>query len=275
MNAERAPRAPAAATELAILCLAGWALLAAVPLALGGVGLGWDALNHHFYLGWLAVDGVRFDRDFLAASYQSLQFPYLYWPLYQLARHDVPGPLAGAVLASLNVVVLPALWLLARSVVAERSWYGSGMRTLAIALAFMSGVVLSHLDTTANDLYAAIPMVWALAVAVLAFDPGRPGWATPLRLALLSGALAGLAAACKLSNGPLVLVLPVLWALAAGGIRRAAWAILAGGTAVLASFVVFYGYWGWQLWVQHGNPIYYFHDSLFAPLRSWLRWGPP
>ena len=58
--------------------------LAATGIALGHIGLSWDALNHHIYLGWTA-EQPRFDRDYLAALYQGYLFPYLYWPAYKLA----------------------------------------------------------------------------------------------------------------------------------------------------------------------------------------------
>ena len=55
-----------------------------IALSQGGIGLSWDALNHHIYLGWM-VAHPRLDMDFLAAGYQSFQYPLLYWPAYTLA----------------------------------------------------------------------------------------------------------------------------------------------------------------------------------------------
>jgi hypothetical protein len=261
---------PASRVELATVVLLVWAIFVAIPLSLGGIGLGWDALNHQVYLGWIA-NAPRFDRDFLAANYQSFQYPYLYWPLYQLMQHQVPGRWAGAVLASLIVTVVPALWLLARSLVREQTWYGLAMRILAVALAFVSAVVLSHLDSTGNDLLAAIPLVWAVALGLLPFDSSRPAWATPSRLAVLSGALAGMAVAFKLSNGPLAILLPLLW-LGGGGHRpgEKLIAVVLGSLATVASFALCYGYWGWQLWRLYGNPVHPFYPGITAPLRLLL-----
>jgi hypothetical protein len=58
--------------EQVLVVLASAAALAGIPIALGQIGLSWDALNHHIYLGWMA-EHPRFDRDFLAASYQAYQ----------------------------------------------------------------------------------------------------------------------------------------------------------------------------------------------------------
>ena len=260
---------PAGSYELSVLLLVAWLAFAAVPLGLGGIGLGWDALNHHVYLGWIA-DNPRFDRDFLAASYQSFQYPYLYWPLYKLFQAGLSGKWAGVVLVSFNLIAVPPIWLLARACVPERSWYATAMRSLGVALAFLTGVVLSLFDSTPNDLLAAIPFVWAVALAIEPFNAHRPAWITPGRLVLLSGFCAGAAVAFKLSNGPLAILMPLLWGLRgqtiAQRLRNVAW----GSVATLAGVIVCYGFWGVQLWEHYGNPIYPFYDHWFAPLRALL-----
>lgn len=265
--------APRAGAELGALLVFAWAAFLSIPLGLGAIGLSWDALNHHVYLGWIA-DHPRFDRDFLAASYQSFTYPYLYWPFYKLFESDISGKWAGAVLVSINILAVPPLWLLARVCVPERSWYGAAMRWLAVALAFLSGVVLWLFDSTSNDLMAAIPLVWALALAFEAWDAQRPRWLTIRRLVVLSGFCAGAAVAFKLSNGPLAILMPLLWGIPGPGLRRRVANVMLGGLATLAAFFLFYGYWGWQLWSHYGNPMYPFYDYWFAPLRDWLGWRP-
>ena len=260
---------PSRATELVLLVLAAWAAFIAIPLGLGGIGLSWDALNHHMYLGWIA-DSPRFDRDFLAASYQSFQYPYLYWPAFKLYESGMGGAWAGAILASLNVTAVPALWLLARACVPDGGWYGFAMRWLAVALGFLGSVALSMFDTTANDLLAAIPLVWAIALAIeatLALTDRSRLW-----LVVLSGACAGISVAFKLSNGPLAILMPVLWLLPAGSAYRRAGFVFLGCAATLLGFVLAYGPWGWQLWTHYGNPVYPFYDDWFARLRDVVGW---
>lgn len=264
---------PAAAAEVGTLVLVAWAAFVSVPLALGGIGLSWDALNHHVYLGWIA-DQPRFDRDYLAASYQSFTYPYLYWPFFKLFESGMSGRWAGALLVSLNVLAVPPLWLLARVCVPEHSWYGTSMRALAVSLAFMSGVVLSLFDSTSNDLLAAIPLVWGVALALENWHVPRPAWLTPNRLVVLSGVCAGASVALKLSNGPLAILMPLVWGLAPGSACQRMLRFALGSAATLAGFVVLYGPWGWQLWSHYGNPIYPFYDHWFVPIRGWLDWQP-
>lgn len=266
-----APPSPRA--ELLALLALAWIALVCVPVGLGGIGLSWDALNHHVYLGWTA-EHPRFDRDFLATGYQAYQYPYLYWPVYKLYQSGLGGQWAGAILVSLNLLAVPPLWLIARTCVAEKSWYGSSMRWLAVVLAFLGNVVLSMFDTTANDLLAGIPLVWAVALALEPLDSQRGGWLSTSRLIVLSGLCAGVAVAFKLSNGPLAILLPLLWGLHGPSLRRRGLHIVQGSIATLVGYFVAYGYWGWQLWVHFGNPIYPFYGHWFAPVQTWLGWHP-
>jgi hypothetical protein len=265
--------APRPGVELGALLLFAWAAFVSIPLGLGAIGLSWDALNHHVYLGWIA-DSPRFDRDFLAASYQSFTYPYLYWPFYKLFESGISGKWAGVVLDSINILAVPPLWLLARVCVPEQSWYGAAMRWLSVALAFLSGVVLWLFDSTSNDLMAAIPLVWAIAFALELWDPRRPAWLTTTRLMLLSGFCAGAAVAFKLSNGPLAILMPLLWGIHGPGLKPRIANMMLASVATLAGFFLLYGYWGWQLWSHYGNPMYPFYDYWFAPLRDWLGWQP-
>lgn len=270
VDIRRALRSPPSGRyELGALVLTAWVAFAAIPLGLGGIGLGWDALNHHVYLGWIA-DRTRFDQDFLAASYQSFQYPYLYWPLFKLFQSGLSGQWAGVVLVTFNLLAIPPLWLLARACVPERSWYGCAMRSMAVVLAFLTGVVLSLFDSTANDLMAAIPLVWAIAFALEPYDARRPLWMTPGRLMVLSGFIAGAAIAFKLSNGPLAILMPLLWGLHGPSVLQRLKNVAWGSVATIAGLAVCYGFWGMQLWEHYGNPVYPFYDQWFAPLRALL-----
>lgn len=258
--------------ECGLLTLFVWLALLLLSASEGGIGLSWDALNHHIYLGWTA-QGHRLDQDALPAAFQSLQFPYLYWPAYQLAIHGAGPVQAAAVLSALHALAVPAVWLIARALIPGGSVEAMALRSAAVVLAFLSGVVLALTDNTANDLLAAIPLVWAIAVALQAHDPQVPSPARRRRV-LVSGLLAGLATTFKFSNGPLALLLPLVWVMGEGPLRWRVAQVMRGGIATVAGFALTYGYWGWQLWTRFGNPLYPFYDPLFAPLRQLLGWTP-
>jgi hypothetical protein len=259
--------------EFPAIGLAAWACFVSIPLCLGQIGISWDALNHQIYLGWIA-DHPRFDRDFLAASYQAFQYPYLYWPLYKLSASGLSGAAAGAVLATLDWLAVPAVWMIARTCMPGRQWFDVTMRALGVGLAFVTGLVLSLFDSTSNDFLAAVPFVWALAFALSSAAGPRSLLLSSRNAVICSGLLAGVAVAGKLSNGPLALLLPGLWLLSASGTRERVANVVLGGVATVIAFVGAYGFWGWELWLHVGNPIYPFADDWFAPLRAWLGWRP-
>jgi hypothetical protein len=258
--------------EAALVCLVAWGLMLLVPLSMGSLALGWDALNHHIYLGWTA-EQHRFDRDFLGSGYQAFQAPYLNWPVYRMAVGGWSGSAAALVLASLHVVAVAPVWMLARACIPGPAFFDAAMRALAVTLAFLSALVQSALASTMNDVLGAAPLVWAVALAIEPIARGDQfAPATTRRFVLLSGVAAGLAVALKLSNGPLAVLLPILWLLCARAWTGRLAAVVLGCAGGLAGFLAGYGYWGWLLWRFYGNPLYPFQDHWFAPLRAWTGW---
>jgi hypothetical protein len=255
--------------ELPLVLLVAALVLCSIPVLLGHIGISWDMLNHHIYLGWVA-DSPRFDRDFLAASYQSYQYPYLYWPVYKLALGGASGVTAGVVLALIHLTCVPPVWMLARTCIPGTHVFDVAMRALAVALAFTSTVVLSMFDSTANDLMAATPLVWALAFAFLPLDRRGDAASGAARAIMISGFFAGVAAGFKLSNLPLAVLLPLVWLAHPAGWREHLRRLLRATLAGAGGYLLVYGYWGWQLWLKFGNPVYPFAESWFAQLRGLL-----
>lgn len=262
---------PSPGLELTLVALLLWAALAGMPLVRGELSISWDALNHQIYLGWMAEHG-RLDWDVMAASSQSYQYPYLYWPLYRLALGGTSGSLAGFALATLQMANVPAIWLMARACIPEAGWFGSSMRVAAVALAFLSGLILSLIDSTSNDLLAAAPFLWAIALLLPPVIAGRP---PTMRCLVASAVLAGVSIAWKLSNGPIALVLLPLWAWNAEDWPQRLRIALLGVCIMSAAFVLAWVPWGVQLWHAVGNPVYPFLDEPFASVRAAVGWAPP
>ncbi|MDZ7592770.1 MAG: hypothetical protein U5L05_19270 [Rubrivivax sp.] len=243
--------------ELLLLTVVAAIAAATLPLHAGSLGWSWDALNHHIYLGLMA-ESPRFDRDVIAASYQSYQYPYLYWPVYRLSLLDGPGAVVGAGWAALQAaLLLPPVWLISLRLlpVREQALIGMAERVTACGLAFMSTVVLAGLETTANDLLAAVPLLWAFAV--MAGEPNTD------RHALVAAALWGVSAAFKLSNA-LFLPLLLLWWWMPGHGRASLRRGVSIGAGAVSGFGAAYAPWGCQLWTHMGNPFYPYFTSLLG-----------
>lgn len=237
--------------ELLGVTLLAAVLAASVPLHAGVWSWSWDALNHHVYLGYIA-EAPRWHLDVAAASTQSYQYPYLYWPVYRLSLWTAGGPAAGAVWgALLAALLMPPIWWASRHLLPPR---GSAVqaafeRLSACALASSSGMVIAAIGTTANDPLSVVPLLWAVAImcAPVASD----------QRASLAAALWGASVAFKFSNA---LALPLL--LAWWWVPQRPWlpwrrGVRMAGAATLA-FIVAYAPWGWQLWLFTGNPVYPF-----------------
>ena len=260
--------------ELPLILFLMWVVFVSIPIYLGHIGLSWDGLNHQIYLGWVA-DSPRFDKDYMAASLQSYQYPYLYWPVYKLAISGATGLTAGIVLSSLHLIAVPPVWIVAKMLIPGKDALNIGLRTASVALAFMSAVPLKTLEATGNDLLAAAPLLWAIAIAFKAINLDDSSSKYSLwHSAFFSGLFGGVAVACKLSNGPLVIFIPFLFLFSQASLQIRLKCFFINAVAVGASFILAYGYWGYQLWLQFGNPLFPFYDSLFEPIRVLLEWHP-
>lgn len=251
--------APLPWVEWLLLATAAAAFAALMSWQVGYLGWSWDALNHHIYLGFIA-DSPRWHLDVIPASVQTYQYPYLYWPVYKMSQWPgSPLVVASAWSAFQAAMLALPLWLISLRLLPPQPTAGQDMalRWVACASAFMSLVVLSGLQTTANDLLAAVPLLWAVAISLHPdFNHRRAGAAA---------AMVGVAIAFKLSGG---LFLPWLllwwWRPQAPRLpwsRAAALALGAGGGFLLA-----YLPWGWQLWQLTGNPLHPFFGSVLVPL---------
>lgn len=260
--------------ELPFLLVVLWLVFISIPLYRGQLGLSWDAINHHIYLGWVA-DAPRFDKDYAAASNQSYQYPYLYWPAYKLAISGFSGRAAGVILATMHLITVPPVWMVSKVMIPSQGVYSMAMRMAAVLLAFMSAVPLRMLEATGNDLLAAAPFLWAVALAfqTIALPPPIEQ-ARITRTAVVAGLLAGLAVSFKLSNGPLAVFLPLLFVFGDGPWSARVKSVVHCTLSILLGFVVSYGYWGYQLWLRFGNPIYPFYDGHIHLLRNMVGLHP-
>jgi len=213
-----------------------------------GKDLNWDLLNYHYYLPYELLGG-RLAQDFFAASAQSYLNPVGYLPFYLMAASGWHSVLTSVVLALLHALSLSLLFLIAYRLFAHR---GARERLvfscLATALGAATWVFWPTVGTSFLDPLLVPPM---LAGLLLLLDrPERAG-----RRAALAGALFGMAAALKYSNG-----IYVLAALPLALVMRAGLAYVLGATLAIA---VLAGPWFAALMREFGNPVFPLMNAWF------------
>lgn len=253
--------------EWALVTVLVWLVFISVPLTLGRIGLSWDGLNHHIYLGWTA-NHMRFDKDLLAAGSQAYQFPYLYWPVYKLAVEGFDGMTAGIVLATLHAATIPPVWIIAKAITPECSYYGLFMRLASVALAFMSALILKTFEATSNDLLAATPVLWSMALIIKSIRTTNNNPSQIYRTSFVSGILSGVSVAAKFSNGPIVVLMPFLLLALSSNIRTKFLSFSLHCISAGAAFIILFAPWGYHLCKLFGNPIYPFYEGEMQHMMS-------
>lgn len=241
--------------------------LACVLLALElGKDLSWDQLQHHFYLGFSALND-RFDQDFLPASVQSYFVPYAYIPFYLLASSELSDRWVVALLAAVASIGLWGVWELGGRVVGwtrnDPAAFSTWAAWLSAGLAFIAPVYFVQIGSSFVDAPIAGLVVWGYAVLLM------PPWAPRAERwrVIVAALLLGVAAGLKQSNAffaiaalPVLLIQPFQkspW-------RASAVFVLAGVSSALAVSLP------WFLKVQAAfqNPLFptfngFFKSDLF------------
>jgi len=238
--------------ELAGLC----SLLAAVIYlttfaGVGMVGLSWDTLNHHIYLG-MTAERPRWHLDAFAAGSQTYQYPYLYWPIYRLSLLDLPANVFWQIWSAVvALLVVPPMWLIVRALIPSCApwWKSASVRLTALSMSVISLPVIFSIQTTSNDIFASSPVLWALALFC-----SRDSSVWPQR----GGAfLLGVATAFKLSN---IVFWPLLLTMSGHlfPLKQAAARLASVFAVAIVGYGIAYAPWGLQLFRETGNPFYPF-----------------
>ena len=201
----------------------------------------------------------------LLVSALTLGLGYLYWE----AAVDV-------VRATLDGWALTAALLLWLESLGAQTLRALLAPLIIVALAVPVIVVLTLLLVAVALMPALVSLVARRRFAGLERRRGAsPPWCALRAVALSALALLVLAATVPLwLVPPLALVLPLLWAMRGTSLAQRMRHVVIGSIATGFGVVLFYGWWGWHLWLHYGNPVYPFYDHWFAPLRAWTGWQP-
>ena len=245
----------------------GWpaAFAACVVVAgLRSVALGkdanWDLRNYHWYNAWSLLNG-RFDLDVAPAMLQTYHNPLADLPFYGLV-HAVQDP--RIVAFAMGAYTAAAAYFLLRILVLlfpfDRDRANGAIWIACATLVGLTGASgTATWGSTMNEWPSAALALAALWLAVRAAVEGEARH--PYDCAAGSF-LMGCAVGLKLTYGVFAVGL-VASCIAYGSLRarlsRPLWAAVLMGLGFLAT----YGWWGWILWREFGNPFFIYFNSLF------------
>lgn len=248
------------------------ALFILVPVAFGVIALwlgqdsNWDLRNYHWYNAYAALEG-RLDQDMGAAQTPTYYNPTLDVPFYLLGNALPARPftaLLGA-LQGCNFILLHILaWYTLR--LADERW-----RVVAAAGIALTGIIggghLSLVGAVFYDNIVSLFVFGALAVILGNMSLLRGG---PFGAALLRTAFAGFLVGCGvgLKLPTQIFAIGVCFGLlfVPGPFVRRFFLSFACGLGVIGGFLVFGGWWMWELITHFDNPLFpYFNDIIRSP----------
>lgn len=239
-----------------------WMLVLAIAVPLGflftlGQDSNWDLQNYHLYGPHAWLQG-RTVLDIAPAQLQGWHNPLLDVPLYLMVRAGWHGAAIGI---WLTLPFMVALYFLLRLQALVFPGIITLLDSLALALLASAGAAaFAAIGTTFNDAFVAAGVVTALYFLV------RPdiGIASLARWCL-AGVVLGATAGLKLTAAVYCLGLAFA-AMAVTPCSKAPSRLLALLLGGVLGIVLTYGYWGWHLYQQHGNPVFpYFNQFFHSP----------
>ena len=246
-----------------LFCLLGFGALS-VSL---GTDRNWDLKNYHLYAPYALLHGRMF-FDIAPAQAQSFFNPTLHLPhqilFFALNNHPrVFAFIMGFPAGVLVFLVLRIAWEHATRLL-PRGGMAWSLTLVAGLLAATGATVLPGVGLSSFDVLVAAPLALAYLLVLRATavrDAGGVVRAWPLAVAGLS---AGLIAGLKLTALPFAAAIGVML-LVTLGLRAA----IIAGLAMIGGFLLSFGPFAWQLWVETGNPIFPYFNAVFRS-PEWL-----
>lgn len=230
--------------------------------------MGWDALNHHIYLGRQALEGSRLDWDHFAAGGMSCQYPQSYAPLVAMLDSGFTGLQIFLVLGSICALAIPAVWMIAWCILPMNDCKTAQLRMMATALAFCTSIWWSLLLQTSNDGLGLVAGLWSLALVLTVTSSARWRERTHARLATvgLAGALTGLAIIIKLSLAITGIGALVILMFFEGTIRSRVLAMMVFSVFAAITCLLLGYNWGMDTWRICGSPLFPFLTEIPRPI---------
>lgn len=238
--------------SVAVLCIL---FSSSIGLFLGQ-DLNWDAINYHFYLPHLALDG-RFDQDFFAAGKQSYLNPLLYFPFYFMVNSGVSPVVIVFVLSALQSFTFFILFLLIWALLKGKVSFSS--LVLICLVSSCSPVALQLLGSTFSDLFIAGFQLLSLFYLVLASRGNY--WKNLFLSGFFMGAAAGFKYVYAIYCLPLGGAVLLMFFRQGKNLFKALLACVLGG---VVGFLSADGWWAYKLYIEFGSPTFPYFNGVFS-----------
>lgn len=225
-----------------------------------GKDVNWDQLQHHFYLGFSALNN-RFELDFLPSSVQSYFIPYPYVPFYLLASSNLDDRWVAVILSTFSAVALCAVWemsgRLTGAILRSSTGFSVPAAWAGTLLGALAPVYFVQVGSSFVDAPLAALVLWGYVLLLRLSDREESKAFLVIVAALLLGVSAGL----KQSNALFaVAALPLL--LLSLRKSRLPMTALFAFVGLLSSAAVAFP-WHYQVWKAFGNPFFPMFNAWF------------
>lgn len=235
------------------------AALAAVSL---GQSITWDTRNYHFYSGFAFLH-KPLNYDFAPAQVQSFFNPLLSVLSYLMLEH-LPSKLVAIILGSVQGFNFYLVFRISQALFAK--WENPLRFRISLSCAAtgcFGAAFITELGTTFGDNLTSILILAALLLLIRYLQSNADRKPVKDFIPLIAGALLGFALALKLTVAIYVVSLGIAFAAFILYSKRPIRHFLFFLGAMSVSFLIFYGYWGYNLFREYRNPVFPYMNAVF------------
>ena len=215
----------------------------------------WDVLNYHFYSGFAFLH-KPLNFDFAPAQVQSFFNPLLHVFSYLMLAH-LPSMLVTVLLGAFQGLNIYLVFQISRTLFCNwtnpfRFW----ISFCNAATAFFGAIFVLELGTTFGDNLTSILILSGLLLIFRYLQSDANPNCAPVYLLGIAGFIIGVVVGLKLTvaiyAAAILIALPAV--LLASDRRIRPLLVLGGFLGV--GFIAVYGFWGYSLYQEYGNPVF-------------------
>ena len=216
----------------------------------------WDLRNYHYYNAYAFLEDRR-GFDFLVADVPGFYNPLIDVPFF-LAAEAWSARLVGFLLGFVQGLNFLPLFGIAWSIIRlEDARRRAAFAAILAGLGLVGAGALSEVGTTFYDNIVSVGPLVALWIIVADWPTSRG------RSVAVAGAIAGLAVGLKLPAGPLVAAVGLAFLVSAETWGRRLECTATFGVGAVVSALVLAGPWNYGLWLDYGNPLFPYLNTVF------------